>query len=781
MKFRGYGHPDRSATPRENLYVMDYLSVLRDMGEAARVLLVDDDPAVGELTAAYLSRLRESLSPTVETTPRRALDRLTAAPFDCVVSDYEMPAMDGLEFLAEVREIDPDLPFILFTGKGSEEIASEAISAGVTDYLQKETGTDQYAVLANRVENAVAKYRAQQEAVAADEQMRRLLGRITDAFFALDDDWRFQYVNERAAGFLGRDPDDLVGEDIRETFEMGVDDRFHEAYLRAMETQKPTTVVAQSSVAEGRWIEARAFPAADGLSVYGRDVTERKRMETRLREMKGKREALYDVAARAVSCTTADEIYDLAVEAAEDILEFDFCVVDAVEGDELVPQALSDPVESYYETTSLDADNLGADVYHSGESRLIADVAAEGFSSVEGSYRSALTVPLGEFGVFQAVSEDPDGFDEEDRDLAELLAAHLTEALRRIDSERALRAERDRFAALFENVPNSVVSCVYEDDEPIVQSVNPAFEETFGWDADEIVGERLDDYIVPPDARGEAEALNQQTVHGRQIRSAEISRGTTDGLRDFLLNTASVRDDGGTEDVSVYTEITEQKDRERKLARQNERLEEFASVVSHDLRNPLNVAQGRFDLLAGECDSDHLEPIGRSLDRMDSLVEDLLALARQSDPAADTERIDLTALAEEAWATAETEDANLRIDGRATVEADPARVRRLFENLFRNSVEHAGRDVSVRVGTLDGEEDGEEAGRAGFYVADDGPGIPEDDRETVFDYGFSTDERGTGLGLSIVADVADVHGWTVAVGESEAGGARFEFTVENRE
>jgi PAS domain S-box-containing protein len=504
--------------------------------------------------------------------------------------------------------------------------------------------------------------------------------------------------------------------------------------------------------------------------VYGRDVTDHKRMEAELRETKDKREALYDVAARAVSCSTEEEVYDLAVEAAEEILEFDFCTVDAVEDDELVQQAVSEPVsaDGYYETTSLDeGDNLAADVYHSGESHLVTDVQAEGLSSAESSYRSALTVPLGEFGVFQVVSESPDGFDEDDRELTELLAAHLTEALRRIKSERALRAERDRFAALFENVPNSVVSCVYEDGEPIAQAVNPAFEETFGWESDEIVGDPLDEYIVPPDAQAEADALNEQAVRGTHVRGAEVSRVTTDGLRDFLLNTASVRGDGETEDVSVYTEITEQKDRERKLTRQNERLDEFASVVSHDLRNPLNVAEGRFGLLAEECDSDHLEPIDTALDRMNELVDDLLALARQSETATETEAVELAAVAEGAWATAETADADLRIEDDVTVEADPSRVQQLLENLFRNSVDHAGRDASVRCGSL---ESGD-----GFYVADDGPGIPEDDRDRAFDYGFTTDERGTGFGLSIVADAAEAHGWSVDVGESQSGGARFEF------
>jgi len=139
------------------------------------VLHVDDDREFVELAQLMLERESEALSVTVETSAAAGLDRLDSSPVDCVVSDYDMPGTDGLEFLRAVRERDPDLPFVLFTGKGSEEIASAAVSAGVSDYLQKVTGTDQYAVLANRIENLVTQSRAeetlerkisQQEAVA---------------------------------------------------------------------------------------------------------------------------------------------------------------------------------------------------------------------------------------------------------------------------------------------------------------------------------------------------------------------------------------------------------------------------------------------------------------------------------------------------------------------------------------------------------------------------------------------------------------------------------------
>ena len=212
--------------------------------------------------------------------------------------------------------------------------------------------------------------------------------------------------------------------------------------------------------------------------------------------------------------------------------------------------------------------------------------------------------------------------------------------------------------------------------------------------------------------------------------------------------------------------------REEEVARERDRLEEFASLVSHDLRSPLNVAAGNLEIvsdrLADESvDVEELGAVERSLDRMDALIEDLLALARQGSGIDETEPVPLADLAAECWETVDTESATLAVETDAVVEADRSRLRQALENLFGNAVEHVGETVTVTVGAL---PDGD-----GFYVEDDGPGIDPADREEVFEAGVTTDPDGTGFGLKIVAEVADAHGWTVELVDGEGGGARFEF------
>ena len=209
-------------------------------------------------------------------------------------------------------------------------------------------------------------------------------------------------------------------------------------------------------------------------------------------------------------------------------------------------------------------------------------------------------------------------------------------------------------------------------------------------------------------------------------------------------------------------DIPDRKRRERDLKRKNERLEEFASVVGHDLRNPLNVAMAQRELAMTDGDGDHLENLGHTLDRMASLIDDLLALARAGTAIDQLKPVPLEPLSEACWQTVDTADGSMVTNVDRTVLADRPRLRQLLENLVRNAVEHGSETVTVTIGEL------EEA--TGFYVEDDGPGIAENDREQVFESGYTDSADGTGLGLAICTEIAEAHGWTIDLTESTGGG-----------
>ena len=244
----------------------------------------------------------------------------------------------------------------------------------------------------------------------------------------------------------------------------------------------------------------------------------------------------------------------------------------------------------------------------------------------------------------------------------------------------------------------------------------------------------------------------------------------------FCFADTEARDRPFSDDEETFVELLAQwvgyelfrKQATDRMQRQRDQLEEFTRVVSHDIRNPLGIVDSYLDMAERTGDPEHFQRCRDAVDRMESLIDDLLFLTREGQTIGGREEIDLAALADESWSFVGAEAATLSVETDRVVLGDWSRLQQVFENLFRNSVEHGGSDVTVRVGDL---PDG-----SGIYVEDDGKGIPEDERDDVFVDGYSTAASGTGLGLTIIQQVVSAHGWEVAVTESAEGGARFEIT-----
>ncbi|SFK73082.1 PAS fold-containing protein [Halogranum rubrum] len=305
---------------------------------------------------------------------------------------------------------------------------------------------------------------------------------------------------------------------------------------------------------------------------------------------------------------------------------------------------------------------------------------------------------------------------------------------------------------------------VIEENEPILYKREPLVRE---------VGDRfsVDDLQRHySETRPDVEALNGETVDDERYEGWVLTSKVP--WRDVDGDVVGL--------IGVTIDVSQQEAYRRLLERQNTRLEEFASVVAHDIRNPLNVAAGYIELTRETGNLDHLQRVVAAHGRIADLVDDVLTLARGGNDIKQVSLVSLDALVTEAWETvdSETQAATLSIDGPlGSIRADKTRMLALLENLFSNAVEHGVRDtaattgdahVNVRVGRLPN----------GFYVEDDGPGIPDDVRERLFEQGVTTTPDGTGFGLAIVQRVAEAHGWDVDVVDATDGattsGARFE-------
>jgi PAS domain S-box-containing protein len=330
-----------------------------------------------------------------------------------------------------------------------------------------------------------------------------------------------------------------------------------------------------------------------------------------------------------------------------------------------------------------------------------------------------------------------------------------------------------------------------------VVDVNETASEVLGVDRDTVVG--MDFEKLYADFPSIIERFGDQ----RELRE-QITLERDGETRYYDIDISPIYDgrDNYTGRVVIFRDVTERERRKRQLQRQkdrlerqttqlerqNERLEDFASIVSHDLRNPLNVVSGRLELARRSPDPEHFDEMEAGLERMETIIDDVLTLARQGQTVSDRECVSVADLADEAWTNVETAGGRLVVEGTRDLQADRQRLLQVFENLFRNAVEHGstspdsqarqdavehgGDGVTVTVGVLSDAD--------GFYVEDDGPGIPEAEREKVLRKGYTNDEDGTGFGLAIVETAVEAHGWEIDVTESDTGGARFEIrTVES--
>lgn len=853
------------------------------MTDLIRVLHVDDDPEFVEMTATFLETEDDRL--TVETAHNACdgLERVADGEFDCIISDYEMPGQSGIEFLEAVRETHAKLPFILYTGKGSEAVASDAISAGVTDYLQKEAGTEQYELLANRVRHAVERRRAQR----VRQRHLKAIETAQEGISILDKDGRFVYVNEVWGELFGYDPEELLGErwellysqeeferlsnDIRPRVEETGSWRGKTTGLRAdgstfaqdhtiSETETGEIVCTVQNITERREREQelqqeRAFidraleqlndvfyvvgtdgslrrwndqlskvtgydddeiadmqvteffpedereriaevisetltagevviesellsasgeripfeftgsrlPDSDGdplgLIGVGRNISERQGREQAVEE-------LHSTARALIQADTSEEMANITISALRDVLEMPINAVfrhDETD-DALIPIAWTDRAETLLDDipTFTSGEGIAWTVFETGEARVYDDVSTvPERHNPDTKARSEIILPLADHGVVIIGSTESEDFDEIDVSLAQTLTTHLTTALDNLKQRTELLEKTGRLEALYENSPDMIDIL---DSDGRILDVNRRFCEELGYTRDEVLGRPICDIDQSVDADEFRTLLSEFSTGERQKFAGTYVRadGSTVPVEVHLL-----RVDLGGDDrfVAISRDITDRERRERRLRQQTTQFESFGDILSHDLRGPLNVLEGQLELARRTGGDEHFDAAERALDRLDSIIQDVADVMREGQLVNERVGIDPADVAQSCWKTLNTTSASLVVEKTQPIYADKDALARLFDNLLRNAVEHTGMDVTVRVGMSSD----------GFYIEDDGEGIPDDNRADVFDPGFSTKEDGTGFGMVSVQQIALAHGWDVTIAESDTGGARFEF------
>jgi PAS domain S-box-containing protein len=249
------------------------------------VLAIDDSSEFVELTADALQIEDDEISVKTATDSEKMVNILNGEPsdlniqsFDCIVSDYEMPSIDGLELLEEVRSVYPDMPFILYTGKGSETIAADAISKGVDDYLQKDSGSDQYTLLANRIRNAVANYRMKKKNDQQQRFLEKILRRATDMIAVISPNGDIEFVSGSVQTILGYSAQEIKQKDPFSLIHEADQSRMRKQFERRLSNpEEPTDISFNAIHKNGHQVNcsARAYnltgdPDVEGVLIYTR-------------------------------------------------------------------------------------------------------------------------------------------------------------------------------------------------------------------------------------------------------------------------------------------------------------------------------------------------------------------------------------------------------------------------------------------------------------------------------------------------------------------------------
>ncbi|WAI01992.1 response regulator [Methanogenium organophilum] len=725
-----------------------------------RVLLVDDEPALLDITKIFLQRESE-FSVVTAHSGKKALEFLDTEPFDVIISDYEMPWMDGLTLLSTIRERGMSLPFIIFTGKGREEVVIEALNRGADFYLQK--GGDpksQFAELKSKIIHAVEKKRAEEIARTAyakieksnailEEQNQRLeeseakfrnLADSTSVAILIHQDNRWIYANPAAERMCGFSAEEICTmefwERVAPEFQEIVKER---GQFRELGRNTPNTYELKILTKTGE--EAWAYLRGSTTEYQGRpaglisviDITERKKMETALREQEDNYRTLLN--------SMSDTIFILDER-------------DRFTGIHHNKGLLYAPPEDFLGKHFRDV--MPGKIY--GQYSIAADILRETKKTQYYEYQLEIGNEQNWFEATLNLQEDGPG-----------IVAVIRDITDRKQMEEALRENEARYRTLVENIP---IGLIQANTTGEIIYVNPQIYEIFGTSPIKST-EELNQLLYPHIQDSGIRTDIQTAMVEKRAVEGEYKYLSKGGADCYVRYRMAPLDTNGemTEMLTIVEDITVRRQAEDALRLANHKLGLLSRVTRHDILNDIMDAKGHLELNEAEYPASgtpYLTAVEKAITRIEREIEftaEYQALGTSPPKWQKVRQV--------------TEDSLNQMDVPDVIQTEmdisPVEVYAdqlltlAFSNIIRNALVHAKGIAKITVITRE-----VPGGELCIAIEDDGTGIPLEKKEAILQ---PTYNRRSGHGLYLVRDILDLTGISIRETGKPGEGARFELIV----
>lgn len=552
------------------------------MKEPLKILIIDDNPDDRVLASRELKREFQDIEIQEVINEDEFTDVMEEGDFDVVITDYQIRWTTGLDVLDEVKDRYPNCPVIMFTGTGGEDIAVQAMKAGLDDYVVK--SVKHFVRLPAAVRSVVEKKEEQRARKRAEYLYKRLFEGIPIGMYSVTPEGEMQAVNKALLDLLEYpDMETLMNTDVQDLY---VDPGEREKHINKVKEEgilEDVELKLRTYHDEIIWVVDNAHAVFDEEGrvelIEGslKDITERKEAKRALRENKEKIEGLHETSLAVQRCDSEEEMYETILDAAENILDFHVCSIFIEKKGSLLVKATTD--ERLPEGDELSISNgIYGKTYRNQESYLVGDINESNQAKPTASeYKSVVSVPITDMGVFQVISDEVDYFDESDLNLTEILVSHLVEGLKSIRHEEELRQSEEKYRRLVELSPDAIA--VHSDGE--LRFINSAGAEILGVDdPEEIIGTSIMKG-VHPEYRDIVEERIKKMVDERetiQLMEEKFIRQDTGEPIDVEVTAAPIPYEDETAILVIFRDISERKEMEEKLKESEKR---YRTIFQH--------------------------------------------------------------------------------------------------------------------------------------------------------------------------------------------------------